>query len=568
MSASPTPRLEVLLEQALGSPEPRAELERLCGSDKELHAKALAALEQFLRLEQGTELEQAAGHFPERIGAYRLIRKLGEGGMGFVFLAEHEFLKRLVALKLIRPELHLSLTAKQRFQREALAIARLQHDNIVTIYDAGEVQGTVFLAMELIEGQSLDERMALPQPISQEDSVRIVRDIARGLAAAHAAGVLHRDVKPSNIRIDKAGRARLLDFGLAQAEGTAQLTHSGAFQGTPAYASPEQIDSQGQPIDGRSDLYSLGVVLYELLTRCSPYKASGTLELFHSILSVRPPSPQEFRKELDPALCDLTLQLLEKQRNLRPASANDVAATLDAWLSAPSHESGTAKADSSTVQRFRWTAVAALGLGAALYGLWPQTRQEETRAPQRSRTVLGLESVDFGQRLIAWEATQGPGVFGDDEDTLGVVGASLEGLTAKPWALSAKVRAAEIRLALIPGLDDALGRGGVALEWSDGRRLALVLDQDRIEWRSLEGSPSDSWKLGPALGVLAQGLKPTEIQRLKLHWDELGMQCQPGDASLSNAEAAWLGSGHPIRLLLLVEQGLARFPELSIEEQL
>lgn len=564
MTTEPVSRIEALLDQALGSPEPHAELERLCGSDKELHAKALAALEQFLRLEQGSELEQAAGHFPERIGAYRLIRKLGEGGMGFVFLAEHEFLKRLVALKLIRPELHLSLTAKQRLQREALAIARLQHDNIVTIHDAGEVQGTVFLAMELIEGQSLDERLSQSGPVPQEEAVRIVRDIARGLAAAHAAGVLHRDVKPSNIRIDRTGRARLLDFGLAQAEGTAQLTHTGAFQGTPAYASPEQIDSQGQPIDGRSDLYSLGVVFYELLTGRAPCAGEGTLQLFHAILSVEPPHVRTIREDLDPRVAELVMQMLAKQRGQRPSSAADVVAVLER---PPAATTSAAMPRAPRTARIAWIAIGAALLGVALM-IWGQFLPRDNPAPleRRMRTLLGVEGVEFGQRLASWEATAGPGAFGDDEDSLGVIGVSLDGLTHKALALPPGVSMLEARCSLIPDVNDTLGRAGIAVEWSDGRRLALVLEQDRIEWRSMSRAESGLWGLGPVLEVLARDLNPQDSRTITLRVEDGKLRHESAEGSRYEANAAWLGSGTPVKVILLVEDGMARFAELRIEE--
>ncbi|MFM7281629.1 MAG: serine/threonine-protein kinase [Planctomycetia bacterium] len=458
MSTSPKDRIETLLEQALNAADPSAELERLCGADKELHAKAVAALEQYRRLDQGTELEQAGGDYPERIGSYRLIRKLGEGGMGVVFLAEHEFLKRHVALKLIRPELHLSQTTKQRFQREAFAIARLQHESIVTIHDAGEVQGTVYLAMELIEGQSLDERLAASEAIPVQEALRIVRDIARGLEAAHAAGVLHRDIKPSNIRIDKNGRARLLDFGLAQAEGASQLTHTGAFQGTPAYASPEQIDSQGRAIDGRSDLYSLGVVFYELLTRQSPYKVQGTLELFHAILSVVPQDVRSLRAELDPQLAELVMKLLAKRREERPSTAAEVARALDPQLAA-------VKASTPQAVRGLWIWIgAALALATLLIAWQAGSGKVPMPIERHLQAVLGVEGIAFGQRLSNWEQTVGSGAFGDDEDSLGVVGVSLDGLTHKALALPSAATAVTTHCALIADLDGKLGRAGLALE--------------------------------------------------------------------------------------------------------
>ena len=179
----------------------------------------------------------------ERLGGYRVLRRLGEGGMGTVYLGEQEELGRLAALKVLRPELQGSATIAARFEREAQVVARLRHPNIVTAYGIGEERGTRFLAMEYLDGEGLDEVIARSlserSPLPIETCVRWAAQIAGALQAAHEVGIVHRDVKPSNVRITPQGAAMLLDFGIAAEEGTAQLTRTGRMLGTTGYAAPE-----------------------------------------------------------------------------------------------------------------------------------------------------------------------------------------------------------------------------------------------------------------------------------------------------------------------------------------
>jgi tetratricopeptide (TPR) repeat protein len=267
---------------------------------------------------------------PIRIGPYRLARRLGQGGMGEVFLAWDERLGRRVALKRIRREAP-TAEERERFRREASAAARLSHPAVVRIYDLVEDAAGDALVFEYVEGRTLREllREGLPPPAF---AARLGREIAEGLAAAHAGGLVHRDLKAENVMVTPDGHAKILDFGIAKAaapggEGEA-LTVEGALLGTFHAMSPEQ--ARGGEVDARSDLFSLGVLLYELLTGRSPFRGSDLLETLQRVAGHRPPPVRESRPEIPGALSDLVDRLLAKRPEERPASAGEVARELAA----------------------------------------------------------------------------------------------------------------------------------------------------------------------------------------------------------------------------------------------
>jgi len=203
------------------------------------------------------------------VSHYRIVEKIGAGGMGEVYLAEDTKLKRKVALKFLPSHLCQEDDCRRRFTREAQAVAKLSHPNVVTIYDVSEFQRRPFFGMEYVEGKSLKD-YASPKELSIEHILELGIQICEGLQDAHGKGVTHRDIKPSNILIDSHGRARIVDFGLASVVGVDQLTKTGSTLGTIGYMSPEQV--QGKDVDHRSDLFSLGVVLYEMITKQNPFK--------------------------------------------------------------------------------------------------------------------------------------------------------------------------------------------------------------------------------------------------------------------------------------------------------
>jgi tetratricopeptide (TPR) repeat protein len=271
----------------------------------------------------------------ERLGPYRLLERLGAGGMGIVYLALDERLERRVALKLVRPELAASSETAARFEREARAVAKLKHAHIVTVFEAGRIGDVSFLAMELVPGKSLDELLLETQLTRRHpplaELLRWTRDIARALAAAHAVGIVHRDVKPSNVRITPEGTALLLDFGLALDPDSATISRSGQVQGTLAYVSPEQVAGGGTKVDARTDVWSLGVTLYEGLTGRRPFDGETFQELLHQVLSSEPVAPRTLVPSLPRDVETVVLKALEKDRARRYGAA-ELADELDALL--------------------------------------------------------------------------------------------------------------------------------------------------------------------------------------------------------------------------------------------
>ena len=267
-----------------------------------------------------------------RLGGYKLVRLLGKGGMGKVFEAEDEQLRRRLALKVIRRELADSHpTAKARFLREARAAAQITHDHVVTIYQVGEDNGVPYLAMQLLRGISLAKLLASGRPLPPITVLRLGRQIAEGLAAAHAKKVVHRDIKPSNLWLEELPasgatvphyRVKILDFGLARSveEDSRPLTLLGVAVGTPGYMAPEQ--KRGAVVDHRADLFSLGCVLYQASTGLHPDRAA------RAIPDGGPPPPRELNPAVPLALSDLILRLLAADPASRPASAQVVAKAL------------------------------------------------------------------------------------------------------------------------------------------------------------------------------------------------------------------------------------------------
>jgi serine/threonine protein kinase/regulation of enolase protein 1 (concanavalin A-like superfamily) len=255
---------------------------------------------------------------------YRVRRCIGEGGMGLVFEAEDTDLLRSVALKVIRPELVGIPQVAQRFLREARAMAALKHDHIVTIYQVGQQRGAPYLAMEYLRGMSLHRWLERGHKPSVDLVLRLGRELAAGLTAAHRRGLIHRDIKPANIWLEAPiGRVKILDFGLARTQShDVKITDPGSAVGTPAYMAPEQARGEG---DGAScDLFSLGCVLYELCTGRLPFPGTTVIAVLTSLSMDTPPRPRELNPALPPALEELIMRLLAKQPADRPPSAQAV----------------------------------------------------------------------------------------------------------------------------------------------------------------------------------------------------------------------------------------------------
>ncbi len=266
----------------------------------------------------------------QRLGKYQILEGLGHGAMGVVYKALDTQLERLVALKVMNPHLLGSGEHQQRFEREAKAAGRLHHPNLVTIYEFGSLEGCHYIAMEFLEGESLAEILRAGPPVAFETSLQWVIQICRGLEHAHSAGVIHRDVKPANIRITSDGRVKILDFGIARLLDS-HLTGTGKIFGSPSYMSPEQARSS-RDVDGRSDQFSTGIILFELLTRRHPFHAENIPAILLRITMETPPRLRDLCPGLPPELTDIVARALAKRPEDRYPDCGELAYHLEQVL--------------------------------------------------------------------------------------------------------------------------------------------------------------------------------------------------------------------------------------------
>ncbi|MGQ0553162.1 MAG: protein kinase domain-containing protein [Planctomycetota bacterium] len=428
-------RLLDLVAQALERLEQQgpAAVEALCLE----HPDLAADLRERIGILRGTGMVEE--RIPERLGEFRLLRRLGSGGMGVVYLAEQERPRRSVALKLVRPEQLYFPGARERFEREIEAVARLKHPGIVPIYTHGEADGLPYFAMELVAGASLEDLVQdlhtlAPDTLTGADlrrvieahaqqratgeaaerlcdgtweqgCLRLTRQVAEALQHAHEQGVLHRDIKPSNVMVTAEGRALLLDFGLASAQGSERLTVTGTRLGSLAYMSPEQLRGDGTELDVRTDVYSLGVTLYELLTLRAPYGSPTLEQTRQRVLAGEPVAPRALNPALSRDVETVVLKAMEPERARRYPSA---AAFADDLARALERRPVSARRAGVFLRARRWaqrrpalaTALVAGVLllvgGPLLFGL--QQRRTNVRIEAERDLARAAESVAAEQR--------------------------------------------------------------------------------------------------------------------------------------------------------------------------
>jgi hypothetical protein len=339
------------------------------------------------------------------LGPYAIVARLGAGGMGDVYRARDSRLARDVAIKVLPAEMATNPEALARFEREARAVAALNHPNILALHDVNRDGEVAYVVTELLEGTTLRDKLA-SGPLPPHRALEILVEVARGLAAAHDRGIVHRDIKPANLFITKDGRAKILDFGVAlrdtAADTTGELstlvTEPGTLMGTPGYMSPEQL--RGEPATARADLFALGVVARELLTGVHPFKRSASAETLAAILSSEPESLERVVPSLPQGVAKLLDRCLDKDASRRPASARDLALYLELLGTPPT---AYATATVSTAQtalgglRRRFLAIGSALLILVVLLMWAYVRSMADRA------VAGVIEADLGraERLVA-----------------------------------------------------------------------------------------------------------------------------------------------------------------------
>ena len=348
----------------------------------------------------------------QTISHYKILEKLGEGGMGVVYKAQDSKLDRLVALKFLPEHVSVGSADLERFTQEAKAAAGLNHPNICTIHGIEEAGGKNFIVMEFVDGQMLQEMKA---SLSMKQALDIGIQIAEGLAAANEKGIVHRDIKPENIMIRKDGRVQIMDFGLAKLRGASRLTKEGSTVGTAGYMSPEQV--QGQETDHRSDIFSLGVLLYEMLTGQPPFKGVHETAISYEIVNVDSPPLSSLKPEIPAELDAIVLECLEKDPNERAQSAKQIAIDLKRYKRGSSRErisrvtaarpvlraSGTEFLFAEgnfvrTLLQWPWIATILFFVGTVTFGALYFVRPSMSRAVVRS-SILPPEKASYSSYL-------------------------------------------------------------------------------------------------------------------------------------------------------------------------
>jgi eukaryotic-like serine/threonine-protein kinase len=451
------------------------------------------------------------------IGEFRLLRKIGQGGMAEVWLAEQTSLERKVALKLLHPELTQEPSYVARFQREASAAGALNHPNIVQVHVVGEVDGQHYLAQEYVKGQTLKVCLRKKGPLELPLALHIMRQVAAALKAAGDAGIVHRDIKPENIMISKSGDVKVADFGLAQLHGTGEgvdITQEGTTLGTPLYMSPEQIN--GSRLDPRSDLYSFGVTCYQMLTGRPPYEGPTAMSIAARHLNDPVPLVSATRPDLPPALSEIVSRLMAKYADERYQTADDLQTDLRRVMKAVRQAQRPGQVDtdilSTTSPRrdkanlssratvallvLMFVATAAAGAGAG----WFSRATDPLGSPESEGAPSARGTSARDQYVAAMLA-------GGDEDTWTVMINQSDPVQDRKW-----MRAAQGQLALLYLQDES--------RWQEADAMLRKLESyrresSRYEAQALAGRAAMAAYRGDfarARTILQTQLRPIESQ--------------------------------------------------------
>ncbi len=427
-------------------------------------------------------------------GRYRIVELLGVGGMGMVYRARDERLDLEVALKVLRPEAAAGAHGEERFRRELILARQVTHKNVVRIHDFGEDGELRFLTMDLVPGRSLQAVLAEQGALAPEQAAAVARQLADGLAAAHEEGVVHRDLKPANVLLDEDGTAYLTDFGVARSMAGAALTRAGSLVGTPDYLSPEQ--ASGGEVDGRSDIYALGLILFEMLTGELPFRGETMGEVLGQRLSGRPRTPRELGVRVPRFLERILGRCLEREPAERYQSASDLAADL-AGVRAPRGPRAGAWRRPGGRRLAAWTAAGVLVLALAALGVVLARRAARgpasAAAPSHAVAILPLAD-ETGRTELAWAPT------------------GLAEMLTSALAESPALRVVDSQRVSRTVRDLGLAPGAPGEQ--EARQLAELLDVDRLVVGTVRSAGDvlrvDAHLLGPegspvGTGISAQG---------------------------------------------------------------
>jgi eukaryotic-like serine/threonine-protein kinase len=542
---SEDPRIERLLDQLL---ESQVTPEQVCANCPELLSVVRTRWRQMRRL--GSDLDilfpkrgerQSGESQPPAIPGYEVQSVLGRGGMGIVFYARHLQLNRPVALKMILAGPYAVREELQRFIHEAEAVAALRHPNIVQVYDVGDHDGTAYFTMEFIEGGSLAQKL-LGAPMPSHRAASVIATLAQAMQAAHERGIIHRDLKPANVLLTADGTPKLTDFGLARRiSDTAALTLTGVPVGTPSYMSPEQAQGQGSAIGPPTDIYSLGTILYELLTGRPPFRAETASETQRQVIANEPAPPSQLNAKIPRDLETICLKCLQKDPAHRYATAADLAADINRYLRGEPIQARPVGAIERAIKWTRRRPAQTISIAASLLltvvlsatALWfLSTRSARTRAVNTD-----LKLVDDLERQGKWDdahtallrasielGSHGPGELqrwiDQDNRDLNLVArldeirlnhsdiagdilrfkggesyksafedAGIEIFGSDDASTAAKIRNSSIRTALKVAIDDWIVSNLDIPQQQRLLRIALASDENPTEWRRQARNP-------------------------------------------------------------------------------
>jgi serine/threonine-protein kinase len=442
-------------------------------------------------------------------GRYRLESKLGSGGMSTVYLARDETLERWVAAKVLHREISDQPDQIERFRREARSVAQVAHPNVVAVIDAGEDQGRPYIVFEYIEGETLKDRIDRAGQLPLDETAAYGIEVGRGLAAAHARRLVHRDVKPQNVLIDTEGRAKVTDFGIARELEQDGLTKTGRVLGTTDYVSPEQ--AMGQQVDARSDIYSLGVLLYEMLTGDVPFKAETVVGVAMKHVNEQIPDVQRRRRDASSALAAVIERATEKEPRKRypdmAAMLVDLEAALEVEVARAGHSTGEATTVLDSVPKrerriltSRTVSVAGvlLVLAAVAVALLIAGSAED---PEGGGGNGGGGTVAAGEDIQLTEASDFDPPPGDGVEHEEEVGFAVDGDPDSVWPTETYTVAPEV--------EASAGKPGVGLIVEAGEAVtgtSLVIDSTRPDWEgeiyaAADGPPQDLAGWGQPVGT-------------------------------------------------------------------